>query len=243
MFKIRLAGLVVQVNDRFELFREKCAGYICPDGEETQITIGATDANLDFAKRWFLEKDGVTVSDGYAEFDVTPYQIYPRLADYGAFWLHSCLLEIDGKGYAFTAPPETGKTTHARRYMEEFPGRVRVIDGDGPILREEDGVFRGYGTPFCGKEGWNENRSVPMAGVCFLERAEENRIERMKPLEAALRLFRENWCVPWGDLAAEEKNWDLYVRFVEKVPVYRMHLNNFSPGAARVSYEGMVRDL
>ena len=57
--------------------------------------------------------------------------------------------------------------------------------------KEADGTLWVYGSPWCGKEGWNRNTSAPLGGLCFLERAAENRIRRISPTEGVSRIFSQ----------------------------------------------------
>ena len=39
-----------------------------------------------------------------------------------------------------------------------------------------DGKAYAYGTPWCGKDGINQNKKVPLQGICFLIQSKENNI-------------------------------------------------------------------
>ncbi len=66
------------------------------------------------------------------------------------------------------------------------------INGDKPLLKREGGIFRAYGTPWCGKEGWNVDTSVPLRAVFLLSRADQgqgNHVRKMTPAEAFPKLL------------------------------------------------------
>jgi hypothetical protein len=100
----------------------------------------------------------------------------------------------------------------------------------------EDGVFNAYGTPFCGKEGWQVNKGVKLCGICFLERAIENRISEMDKAFAYARLLRDNYNITPETLIA---HMELYERLVEQVPVYRLECN-MDIEAAYVARRGLT---
>ena len=52
--------------------------------------------------------------------------------------VHASCVSLEGRGYLFLGRSGTGKSTHARRWMEAFPGCRRLND-DNPVLRVEDG--------------------------------------------------------------------------------------------------------
>lgn len=45
------------------------------------------------------------------------------------------------------------------------------------------GEFVAYGTPYCGKENWGQNTSVPLRAVCFIERCEPDEPDCLSRLE------------------------------------------------------------
>lgn len=48
---------------------------------------------------------------------------------------------------------------------------------------QPSGEFIAYGTPYCGKENWGQNTSVPLRVVCFIERCEPGESDRLSRLE------------------------------------------------------------
>ena len=57
------------------------------------------------------------------------------------------------------------------QWLDKFGDRAFIINGDKPIVRKTDeGIFV-FGTPWCGKEGFNENIRVKLKSICILERA------------------------------------------------------------------------
>ena len=98
------------------------------------------------------------------------------MPDFDAFLLHAAVIEVDGLAYAFAAPSGTGKTTHIALWKKFFGDRANIINGDKPIIRFENGTPYIYGTPWCGKEGYNINTKAPLAALCFIERSPENTI-------------------------------------------------------------------
>ena len=96
-----------------------------------------------------------------------------------------------------------------------------------------DGVFRAYGTPWCGKENIRVNASCPLAGLFFLERAAHNRAERLSAA-AALPLLLGQIAMP-ADTMRAERVWALLDAFLRVVPVFRMHCN-MEEEAAKVAF-------
>lgn len=234
--KIETAGLVIEIQNRYPDIESYCRDFLTDETAHADFSVCVTDEERDRCKNWFLNEENMRISDGMAEYDWMKHNVHRRLPEHNAFWLHACVVEMDGAGYAFTAPAGYGKTTHASLWLREFGGRVRVINGDNPIIRQKDGIFYAYGTPWGGKEGWTVNTCVPLKAVCYIYHSEENHLEKLDSLEAYYRLmeFSRTYQTP-GNV---ERMMTLYEEFVEKVPFYQMNCN-MEPEAAHVAYEGM----
>ena len=117
--------------------------------------------------------------------------------------------------------------------------RELMLNDDKPALRLENGRWYAYGTPWCGKDGINQNKKVPLAGICFLQQAKENKIRRLSKQEAISRIFSQTLY-----RFKKTENLDLMLqntdRLVRKIPVFELH-NLPEPAAAMLSYETMSR--
>ena len=92
--------------------------------------------------------------------------------------MHGCCIACKGHGIIFTARSGVGKTTHMRLWKQVYADEVTVINGDKPIIRFfEDGPYA-YGTPWAGKEGYQVNDKVKLTDICFIERGEQNSVEK-----------------------------------------------------------------
>lgn len=236
MFYIEIAHLLVQVNNHYDLILKKCAPYLASPSREPDLVMEADAREIAAGQAWVLQHEHVEISKDEAEFSCAPYTIYPRLSAFDAFWLHSVLIEMNGEGYAITAPSGYGKSTQGRLWLKAFPDQARIINGDNPILRKEGDKFIAYGTPFCGKEGYQVNIGVPLKGLCYLKHGETNGIKRMDRALAFAQLVRgyQSRFTPGN----QEKYMELLQQFVETVPVYVLTCNQ-DVAAARVAYEGM----
>ncbi|MBE6662582.1 MAG: hypothetical protein E7606_04790 [Ruminococcaceae bacterium] len=231
MFSIRIADITVEIQNRYHYISELCEEYKV-EGESADFSVSATEANIDEE----LSISETAVPRAYAEATCIHRQIARKLAQYDAFLLHSAVISCDGVGYAFAARSGTGKSTHIALWMKNFGSRVRVVNGDKPILRFIDGKFHVYGTPWRGKECLGENTSCILEALCFLERGAKNEIVRVTKDEALVRLFSQVYLPE--DAEASAATLDLLDTFMEKTRFYLLHCN-MEDEAALVSYEGM----
>lgn len=84
------------------------------------------------------------------------------------------------------------------------------------------GEFIAYGTPYCGKENWGQNTSVPLHAVCFIERCEPGEPDRLSRLEDDGEIIARimNQILMPNDPVLAVRQLDLLDRLVSNVPFY-----------------------
>lgn len=164
---------------------------------------------------------------------------YLQLLRHNGMMLHSSAVELDGRVYLFSGNCGAGKSTHTRLWQQVFGAEARIINDDKPALRLIDGVWYAYGTPWSGKDGINQNRKAPVAGICFMKKADHNAIRHVTGLEAMAKIMKQT-----QRRFRNPENLDLLLSHLEKlvqmIPVYELE-NRPEPEAARLSYETMRR--
>ena len=226
----RIADLNVKIENEYSYTGIICRDYIAKDDSYWDITARADKS--EYAADRLIVPDA---TDGYLESLSIYRSISNQLIDYSGFILHSSVTERNGEAYAFAAKSGTGKTTHCKLWLDTFPD-ARIINGDKPLVRISDEKVFIYGTPWCGKENYNVNTKAPLKAVCFLERAEQNSIDRISKSEAVARIMPQ-LLIPKNPEYIH-KLLDLVERFVELVPAYLLKCN-MTKEAAFVSYSGM----
>ena len=166
-------------------------------------------------------------------------QFYYRLLRFHGMMLHASAVELDGRAYLLSGPCGMGKSTHTRLWQETFGEGVHLFNDDKPALRRVDGRWFAYGTPWAGKHGLNINMKVPLAGICFLKQAEENRIRRLDTRETVANILAQT-----TRRAAKQETMLLLLDQVDKlvleIPVFELE-NRPEPAAAILSHDTMLR--
>ena len=165
------------------------------------------------------------------------FQFYKELVRFDGFYLHASAVVLDGKAYLFSGVSGAGKSTHTRHWQEEFGYGAVVINDDKPALRRIDGVWYAYGTPWCGKDGINANQKAPVAGVCFLKKAERNRLRRLDPWEAVQRILGQT-IYKFHSPEEHDRLLSHLEHFLENIPVYELE-NLPNAEAVRLSHSVM----
>ena len=189
MFKIKLADLTVEIDNKYTYIEEQCSGYITEG--DADFCVSLSDEQIAAEAAGIAESAGMDMSFnlGYLESLAVYRVIAEKLLDYDGFLLHSAVIDVNGRGIAFAARSGTGKTTHIRLWHRLLGDRCAVINGDKPLIRFIEGKPYAYGTPWAGKEGYNINSRVRLSDICFLDRAKENSIAPIPAKEAVKRLL------------------------------------------------------
>jgi len=221
----KIAGLTVAM-DSFGRTVTQAEPYLC-DPATPDLTI---------CSDWkALQERQPHLSDEDCEYLSTGGSFYRQLLLLGGMMLHASAVVRDGRAYLFTAPCGTGKSTHTRLWLKNFPDAF-ILNDDKPALRLENGEWFAYGTPWSGKTDQNRNVRVRLGGICVLRRGARNQIAPYKG-RAALHDILEQTARS-RDPAQMANLLELLDQLLSRVPVWKMECN-MEPEAAQVSYHAM----
>ena len=169
-----------------------------------------------------------------AEYMATGVLFARQILRFDGFQLHSSAVMLDGKAYLFSAPSGTGKSTHTEKWCRLFG--AKLLNDDKPILRRHPEGWIAYGSPWSGKHDLSTPEAVPLGGIAFLHRGEENTICPMSAEDAVPRLISQSLRY----LRQEQMvlQLDLLDRLLKEVPVWKLTCRN-DDEAAYVSREAM----
>ena len=224
VFQVELSCRVVEIWPMYEDIHALCREYSLPEFTEQDITVALVPADIEreaTAAQREDEKSGIVTrhSPGYLETIGVYRQIVTAMTLFDTVLMHGSVVATAGQGYMFTAPSGTGKSTRTKLWLDNIRNSI-VINGDKPLLKVTDEAVYAYGTPWCGKEGWNTNASVPLRAIFLLERSEGgNRIEEVSFAEAFPTLLRQTYRP--DDADARRKTLRILQQMAGKVKVYR----------------------
>lgn len=228
-----MADFIIEIRNKYRHIERLCANYIVDEGEPDFI-LECTDE--DIAKEIEYYEDPSYANSAYSESICLYRKLCMQLPKHDAFLMHSAVIDVDGKAYAFTAKSGTGKSTHICLWKKLLGDKVIVVNGDKPILRFIDDELYVYGTPWCGKEGWNTNMRSTMKGLCFLERAEQNSVVPFDKSIAAERIMHQI-LIPSEPIDAMA-TLELMDRMLTKIDIWLLGCN-MDIEAAKIAYETM----
>ncbi|MCR5808319.1 MAG: hypothetical protein K6G56_02015 [Clostridiales bacterium] len=227
----RVADIVFEARDCGKYFEERAEKYRVFSGEP-EFVIEAGADKIESAAR----------QTGYAEeslrYMLSGLKFSVETVKRNGCVLHASAVAIDGKAYLFCAGSGVGKSTHAENWLKLLEGAY-ILNDDKPAIRIVGGKALAYGTPWSGKYDLSRNESAELAGIAFIERANDNSIARVSPEEAAKLILGAS-----ARRFSEERVRELLdtvCALAETIPVYRL-LCTPDISSARVSSGVMIKE-
>ena len=151
--------------------------------------------------------------------------------------IHASATMINSIGFPFIAASGTGKSTHTSLWLKHIEG-AQLLNDDNPIIRIIDGTPYLFGSPWSGKTPCYRNRKTRLGAVTRIERAPQNSIERLSPIEAFASLLPACSSMKW-DEGTYRLLCDAITRIIETTPIYTLHCLP-DEEAAQLSYSTLT---
>lgn len=135
--------------------------------------------------------------------------------------IHASLVRQNGYGYAFIAKSGTGKSTHVSLWLRHLPG-CDLMNDDNPIIRIIDGELYIYGGPWSGKTPCYRNVKARLGAITRIDRALENSIEKLAPIEAFASVLPSCSTMKWDENIFPQIC-NTVTKIVETTGIYTLH--------------------
>ncbi len=135
--------------------------------------------------------------------------------------IHASLVRHNGYGYAFIAKSGTGKSTQVSMWLRHIPN-CDLMNDDNPIIRIIDGEPFIYGSPWSGKTPCYRQVKAPLGAITRIDRAKENSVEKLPPIEAFASLLPSCSSMRW-DKDIFDAICNNVTRIVETTGLYILH--------------------
>ena len=162
------------------------------------------------------------------EYPLSAVLMVCLLAQERGIMVHACGIDDGGRGYLFAGNSTHGKSTTARLWK----GRGTVLNDDRIVLRERDGRFWMYGTPWHGDYDSVSPAGVPLEKIFFLNHDTTNNATPRSGVVAASKLLARAFPPLW-DEPGMAYTLGLLDRLVTAVPCFDL---GFVPGAEAVDF-------
>jgi len=143
--------------------------------------------------------------------------------------LHACGIDDRGSGYLFLGNSGHGKSTMAKLWFEKH---TTVLNDDRIVVREKNGEFWMYGTPWHGDFKELSPKGLTIHKIFFLHRGEKNLAVFQKGTEAVTMLLTRSFPPLW-DKKGMAYTMGLCHRIANKIPCYEL---SFEPDTRIVDF-------
>lgn len=147
-------------------------------------------------KAWFREIDGQTVVRNPVHYPLDQLLLIYFLSRQRAVLVHAAGASLGGRGVIFPGRSGAGKSTISRLLAGK--AGVHMLSDDRVVVREVEGAWRAFGTPWAGEAGIAMNASEQMDAIMFIAHGDENRLSELGPTAALERLLPVA-SIPWFD--------------------------------------------
>lgn len=215
---LRLAKIPLRLKLSHGLDRRLYRGFIDPEAADGTPVVSVSQADLD-ARRDLYPAE---MSEMLLEYNELPGRVSEFLLEHGCCLFHGAAFLWRGKVYIFTAPSGTGKSTQYILWKEQLGDEMRILNGDKPILRQEDdGKLWVYPSPWQGKENMGSMLCGPLGGVIVLQQGVVNSVKQLSPAEAVVPLYLQ-FLFPGETADSVRRVCAMESRLIDQVPVWRM---------------------
>ena len=135
--------------------------------------------------------------------------------------IHASTIRLGDWGYPFIAKSGTGKSTHSSLWLKHIEG-CDLMNDDNPVVRIIDGTPFIYGSPWSGKTPCYRNIKARLGAVTRIDRAPQNSIEQLPPVQAFASLLPACSSMKW-DTIIYNNLCDAITRIIETTPIYTLH--------------------
>lgn len=226
-FNLKFAGMTFQVTSVCETTAFYCRKFRVQEPGEHKIVI--TQSHIDAERERCKDEDkGIDPSLQNASDNVLETVALLRiLADYipahNRILMHGSAIAVNGNGYIFTAVSGTGKSTHTGLLRKLHGENATMINDDKPFLFVDNDQVYVCGTPWMGKHGLGNNIVVPLKGIFFLRRSEENVLQQIDADQAVSPLIAQ--CHRPVDPLMMMNTLELMDKILQNVKVYDFGCN------------------
>ena len=133
--------------------------------------------------------------------------------------LHAALIDTVYGGILFSGKSGVGKTTQAELWMHLE--NARQINGDRPILYQNNKEWFGCGSPYAGSSECYINECIPIKAIILLEQGDRTELQQLSISETVKRIYANCTVYTWNKEFIE-RIINLITDLASEVPVYRL---------------------
>ena len=184
-YGITLAGEKLTIGFQYK----KTVAFFCRfldpcETDEEAVSVPKEEIQS-YAEKWQID------NKAYIEYILCAFYCCDELLRRQCCIFHGAAFLWRGKAFLFTARSGGGKTTQLINWLLMCGEEIEILNGDKPVLRSEGGTITVNPSPWKGKERFgNDMLTARLAGIIYLEQADEDSVRRLVPEEAIEPILR-----------------------------------------------------
>lgn len=150
---------------------------------------------------------------------------------------HASAIAYNDSAYLFLGKSGTGKSTHARLWVDHIQNS-ELLNDDNPIVRIMDDKIYAYGSPWSGKTPCYKNKVMNLGAVVRLKQAPENRLTKVSQVQAFASILPS--CSYLRQIPSiRDAVYQSIIQLAEHIPVYELEcLPN--PESAQLCFQKII---
>ncbi len=149
------------------------------------------------------------------------------LADRNGCYIHSCGVDLDGKGLLFVGHSEAGKSTMANI----MKGKAEILCDDRVIVRKNQDGFKIYGTWSHGDVPDVSSNSAPLKAILFLNKSDRNYLKKVEDKREITRKLLACLIKPFVTTDWWDKTLSLVEDITREIPCYEFYFDKTGEAA------------
>ena len=197
-FTIQIAGLYIEITSLYLQVWYLCRNYICRDAHNHSIVPNLfVSTNLSEINELRYKITGDNPLSNNEEFSneqieviLVHQKVTELLLSKSIILMHGSVVVTDNEAYMITAPSGTGKTYRSVLWLSHIPNSY-FLNGDKQKKKKKNDRIYACGSPWCGKERFSSNKTIPLKAIFFLERSNSTDIQRIAFKDAFFSLMKQ----------------------------------------------------
>jgi hypothetical protein len=133
--------------------------------------------------------------------------------------IHACGIDDNETGMLFAGESGAGKSTLANLW--NHTAGADVLSDDRTLVRETEGEFQMFGTPWHGEAKFGSARGVRLEKIFFLRHGQNNKIQSLSTIQSVQKLLQCSF-PPYWDAAGMEYTMGFFEQLTTRVPCYEL---------------------
>ena len=233
-FTMTIAGFSGRIQTQFDSTAAYFRNYLTENTPDFFAAVAAEDRIFEQEASWEEARIEGFKPRRYTDPHLERAAVQRKFAEFlfakDVLLFHGSLVAVDGRGYLFAAKSGTGKSTHTRLWCQLFGPRAVMVNDDKPFLTIRENCVLASGSPWSGKHGLDTNITVPLQGICILERGEKDVIRSLPPEDALDFLLWQSYCPL--DPGKEARRAELVSALSRTVPLWQLQCTKEMTAAA-----------